>query len=151
MKIYHYHPVTGEYLGEGTADESPLEPGVFLIPRHATPTKPEQSAGEHQCLVLRDNAWTVVPDYRRENVCKIDNQRFYVSPVSLGLAEDLPPNAVLADVPPGTLYKAKWTVAGWTEGATQEEIDAIINEPKQPTKEDRITALEEALMTLMGL
>lgn len=40
MKIYHLHHETGELLAEGVADESPLEPGVFLIPAHATETAP---------------------------------------------------------------------------------------------------------------
>lgn len=43
MKIHHYHPETLEYVGESEADESPLEPGVFLIPAHATELAPPKA------------------------------------------------------------------------------------------------------------
>ena len=40
MQIYNYDADTGIYTNEGVADESPLEPGVYLIPAHATTIEP---------------------------------------------------------------------------------------------------------------
>lgn len=54
--IHHYNAETGEYLGPGQADESPLEPGVFLIPAHATEAAPPaEVAGKVR--VLEAGAW----------------------------------------------------------------------------------------------
>ena len=63
--VYNYDPNTGEYLGPETAHESPMEPGVYLIPAHSTETVPPE-VGEHQAAVYRNGAWTLVEDHRGE-------------------------------------------------------------------------------------
>lgn len=65
MRIYHLDRITGELVGEGDARESPLEPGVFLIPAHATATEPP-AAQEGHARVWDGSAWTQVPDHRGE-------------------------------------------------------------------------------------
>jgi hypothetical protein len=59
MDIYHYHPVTGEYLGASIADESPREPGVFVVPGYATKIAPPAPA-EGNKIVFKDGAWGYV-------------------------------------------------------------------------------------------
>lgn len=63
MVIYHYHPVNGEFLGQGEADQSPLEINVFLIPAYATDVQPP-TAGENQAAIFNDGAWSIVDDFR---------------------------------------------------------------------------------------
>lgn len=60
MKIYNYHPATGEYLGSEDAFESPMDPGVYLIPACATESPPlsEVPSGKHQ--VFKNGAWQLV-------------------------------------------------------------------------------------------
>lgn len=56
MKIYHYHPRTGEYLGVGEADESPLEKGKYLIPANATTEEPP-ALNKGEVAKRKDNTW----------------------------------------------------------------------------------------------
>lgn len=49
-----------------------------------------------------------------------------------------------------SFYRPKWNGTEWIEGATQEEIDELTKvEPSPPTAEERINALEEALLLMM--
>lgn len=57
MKVYNYHPDTLIYVGESEADESPLEPGVFLIPAHATDIKPTLKSKEGFDIAFVDGQW----------------------------------------------------------------------------------------------
>lgn len=56
MNIHHYHPESCEYLWSGIADESPLEPGVYAIPAHATTIAPP-SAQEGFVRRFTNDAW----------------------------------------------------------------------------------------------
>ena len=58
MKIYHYNQY-GYYCGQDVADESPLEPGVFLIPALATDQEPPV-ASKDQLVIFVDGVWTII-------------------------------------------------------------------------------------------
>lgn len=58
-KVYSYDGKTGLYVGETVADESPLEPGVFLIPRHATEQEPPSEIAAGFAAFWRGNIWSV--------------------------------------------------------------------------------------------
>ena len=57
MNIYHYNS-DGFLVGTSEADESPLEPGVFLIPAMATETVPPNVA-EGMRVRFDGGAWVV--------------------------------------------------------------------------------------------
>lgn len=60
MKIvYNYHPVTLEYMGSIEAAESPLEPGVYLIPANATEIAPPAKQ-DGNIRVFKDGKWGYV-------------------------------------------------------------------------------------------
>jgi len=60
MNLYHYDPNTGFFIGISDADESPLEPGVFLIPAYATDVAPEAFSPETQRAIFTEgNGWTI--------------------------------------------------------------------------------------------
>lgn len=60
MKIYYYSSESGVLLGEGVADESPLEPGVWLIPAYAAADEPPATTKGFR-VVRAGNEWQVQP------------------------------------------------------------------------------------------
>jgi len=61
MKIYNYHSKYKNFILESVADESPLEPGVFLIPAHATDIKPP-ICESNQIQIFNETCWNIVED-----------------------------------------------------------------------------------------
>jgi hypothetical protein len=63
MKIYNYHPDYKYFYSESVADESPLEPGVFLIPAHATDIEPP-TCESNQIQIFNETSWDIIEDQR---------------------------------------------------------------------------------------
>jgi len=67
--------------------------------------------------------------------------------------DELANNIITIDIPQG-LYRAKWNGTKWLEDMPQVEIDALNNQPKEPTvteiQEIRISDLEMAIAEMLG-
>ncbi len=78
-------------------------------------------------------------------VRKIDEQCFFVED---NYVEEI--NEFTIETPcPSGFYKPKWNGEAWEESATQEYIDGLKDEPKEPTESERIEALEQALLEII--
>lgn len=54
MNIYHYHPVSGVFLGIALADPDPLVEGNWLIPAYATTVAPPEFGMEEEAVWVGD-------------------------------------------------------------------------------------------------
>ncbi|MDT0502726.1 MULTISPECIES: hypothetical protein [unclassified Halomonas] len=59
MLVYQYDHA-GLYVAPTEADESPLEPGMYLIPARCTPTPPPDDHPNHQWPRWNGAAWELV-------------------------------------------------------------------------------------------
>ncbi|MCG9078929.1 DUF4376 domain-containing protein [Laribacter hongkongensis] len=92
MDLYHFD-AAGRHVGTSTADESPLEPGVFLVPAHATPLEP-LPAGQNEVAMFDGSAWRLVADYTGTEYWLPDGSHHVI--LELGYA---PPEDALTDPP----------------------------------------------------
>lgn len=104
-KIYNFHPATGEYIGEGLADPSPMEPGVWLYPAHSTETAPP-AAGPGQAAIFDGESWSLVADHRGETWFTAEGQAIVIDalgdPAQLDLLPEAPPEPEPEPDPPPT-------------------------------------------------
>ena len=64
MLVYNYHSETCHYLENSEeAMESPLEPGVFLVPANATTIQPP-TYEKGQIPIFQEGNWIVITDLR---------------------------------------------------------------------------------------
>lgn len=83
-----------------------------------------------------------------KKVIRIDQDGTFLEDVILEDGQELPESCVDAEVPEG-LYKPKFVDGVFVEGLTSEEINALTNVPTLPTAEERLSALEEAMLALI--
>lgn len=69
---YIYDAITGELKAVYQAQQSPLEPGVFIEPTQSTETPPP-ALGANQAAVFSAGAWSIVPDFRGQLAYQIAN------------------------------------------------------------------------------
>jgi hypothetical protein len=121
MEIYNYDH-SGVYLGPSHADESPLEPGVFLIPANAT-TSPPPPPAENNLTVFSGGQWGYVP---------------VNAPTTTTPSPE--PATVFFPLPRSTFWLAALTV-----NVTKRQTLALINAlPESNTKERMLILVEDA-------
>jgi hypothetical protein len=127
MEIYHYHPVSGEFVGAGQADPDPLDKGNLLIPANATDTAaPAEQAGKAR--VWNGSAWVHVLDHRGETWWDADGEAVQIQelgdPADQGLTSVEPP------APPPTkadvdAEATRRVAAGFVFNGTHYQSDAL--------------------------
>ena len=116
MNAYKYSQ-TGEFLYEIQCQESPREPGQFLIPANATTVAPpEEQAGKAR--VWEGSAWGYVTDNRGETMYSVTDSR-QTSVMSNVLGEDVPEGWTLTP-PPDSDNKYTFVGGEWLPQSVEE-------------------------------
>lgn len=117
MNAYKYDSQTGEFLHEVLCQESPREPGKFLIPANATTVAPpEEQAGKAR--VWEGSAWGYVTDNRGKTMYSVTNSR-QTSTMSNILGADVPEGWTLTP-PPDSENKYTFSGGQWVEQSVEE-------------------------------
>jgi hypothetical protein len=63
-KTVYQTSALGVYIGASVADESPLEPGVFMVPAGCVEVPPPEDIPEHKAAYWNGKAWQLVDYYQ---------------------------------------------------------------------------------------
>jgi hypothetical protein len=83
-----------------------------------------------------------------KQVVRIDSAGFYVEPVILEDNVKEVPSDCVESAPP-SLYKAKYVDGAWVEGASQAEIDALINAPQPVSELEQLKRNQELMQAAL--
>lgn len=117
MNAYKYESQTGEFLYEIQCQESPREPGKFLIPANATTVAPpEEQAGKAR--VWEGSAWGYADDNRGKTMYSVTDSR-QTSTMSNVLGANVPDGWTLTP-PPDAENKYTFSGGQWVEQSVEE-------------------------------
>ena len=109
--VYNYNPDTKEFTGASRANESPREPGVFLLPANAT-FKPAPGAGPGQVVLWNGTDWDKIIDKRKKEWYDPSNGR------RVNVNNPNADTSNLVDTkPPANIRKPKYVGNSWVEDA----------------------------------
>jgi hypothetical protein len=140
MKIYNYHPDYKYFYWESSADASPLEPGKWLIPAHATDIEPP-ICESNEIQIFNETSWDIIEDQRGI---------YYSTKTRQVIVNDNPleaPENSTKEVPPEVTEGYKLI---WNDGWALEELPP----PPVLTSLEKLTAAGltvEELKELLGL
>ena len=106
VKIFNYHPKTGEYISEQEARPNPVTAGEYLIPAHATTTAPPEST-PGKARVFSGVEWSQADDHRGKTIWKTDRSNesekiSSIGPIPSGWTDQAPPD-----------NESKWDGSAW--------------------------------------
>lgn len=143
--IYNWHPLTGEYVGAGEADLSPLEPDVYLTPAFSTEVAPPAvGAREIAVFDVERNEWIVKVDWRGVLLYScVDGS--VVEIVEIGKT----PIEVKATELPRPSPTHDWVKKAWVfNGDKQKAIDAEVEATKRAEFQKELDAHMEAAVAI---
>lgn len=128
MKIYHYHPNTGDFVGVGIADLDPLDKKNYLIPAYSTAEAPPEITDGHYVSFV-DGAWQLIANPTPvieeppppKTSLEIDTEKYLRRANSKNLLM-----AEMAAMNVARIKNGTWTVAQLTALMQDEQIKALI-------------------------
>jgi hypothetical protein len=142
MKIYNYHSEYKYFINTSIADESPLEPGVFLIPAHATDIEPPEYK-DGMIPIFNVSSWNIVEDKRGTYYTTVSSDNIQIQLIENYNPLEAPENST-KEVPP-EIPEGYYLI--WDDGWVIKQKTVLT--PEEKLRKSGLTV--EELKTLLGL
>jgi hypothetical protein len=142
MKIYNYHSEYKYFINTSIADESPLEPGVFLIPAHATDIEPP-TCESNQIQIFNGSSWDIVDDKRGTYYTTVSSDNIQIQLIENYNPLETPENST-KEVPP-EIPEGYYLI--WDDGWVIKQKTVLT--PEEKLRKSGLTV--EELKSLLGL